>query len=416
MKKFLVILTSIMLLSCHVWGADNYTFSVTVDLDSAPPQLEVEWQEEYGTQVDGKYREWTWIGGRHYTKPAFVDIDNDDDYDMFIGEKNGYIYFYRNDGTPTSPLWTLVTKRYNSIKGVCTSPTFCDIDNDDDYDMFIGEKDGSINFYRNDGTPTMASWTFVTKSYNYIEAAWITPVFCDIDNDDDYDMFIGKEEGGIHFYRNDGTAFSPWWILATENYNSMDIEYNSAPDFCDIDGDGDYDMFIGERDGNIIFYLNDGTPSAPFWILIAEDYESIDVGNNSAPAFCDIDEDGDYDMFIGEEDGGINFWRNMTVVNMVPAIEINCPDPVSEKKVKVHISSNDNSNFISPILYVDDKFIGRKKRLPCEIKWNNTEKFSNGSHVLHVRAYYLPLRRWVVMEKTVEVQTGYSETGYGGGP
>lgn len=36
--------------------------------------------------------------------PAYVDIDND--YDLFVANSEGIVYFYENVGTANSPSWT----------------------------------------------------------------------------------------------------------------------------------------------------------------------------------------------------------------------------------------------------------------------------------------------------------------------
>ena len=45
------------------------------------------------------------------------------------------------------------------------------------------------------------------------------------------------------------------------------------------------------------FYRNDGTLSNPEFTLITKKIESIDIGSNSAPAFADIDNDGDFYLY-----------------------------------------------------------------------------------------------------------------------
>lgn len=246
--------------------------------------------------------------------PTFCDIDNDGDYDLFIGEYEGKIFFYQNDGTPQSPIWTFITDYYNSIDvGHHNSPTFCDIDNDGDYDMFIGRGSGvggRIAFYRNDGIPESPDWTFVTDNYNGISMDYnCHPDFCDIDNDEDYDLFIGSHDGKIYFYRNDGSPESPDWTFITNNYYGIDVVDDALPFFVDIDNDDDYDMFIGGQDGRIYFYKNDGITQLPIWSFITANYYEIDVGMHSSPTFCDIDDDGDNDMFIGEFYRYINFYE-----------------------------------------------------------------------------------------------------------
>ncbi len=68
------------------------------------------------------------------------------------------------------------------------------------------------------------------------------------------------------------------------------------------DGSGANDLFIGEHYGNLNYYRNDGTASTPAWTFVTETWFSIDVGTKNIPWFADIDADGDYDLFIGDAD------------------------------------------------------------------------------------------------------------------
>ena len=249
--------------------------------------------------------------GRH-SVPVFVDIDNDSDFDLFIGEEEGKIYFYRNDGNPHLPNWSLVAENYNFTDlGSYTKPALADIDGDGDFDLFIGEKEGNISFYRNNATWPIPSWTLVTENYYAIEAEdFSQPTFTDIDRDGDLDLFIGKDDGRIEFYRNVGSSHSPSWILVSDNYQSIDIGGYSSPTFVDIDADSDLDLFVGQIYGKIFFYRNEGTPQEPSFVLISENYNSIDIGMYSVPTFADLDLDGDFDMLIGNGEGKIFFYQN----------------------------------------------------------------------------------------------------------
>ena len=247
-----------------------------------------------------------------YSFPAFVDIDNDSDFDLFVGQKEGRIYFYRNDGAPTLPSWSFVTENYNFIDlGSYTKPSLADIDGDGDFDLFIGEEEGNINFYHNKATLPIGSWTLVTENYYAIEAENHShPTFADIDSDDDLDLFVGKEDGQIEFYRNIGSSDSASWVLVSDNYYSIDVGTHSSSTFVNLDSDFDLDLFIGQFDGKISFYRNDGTPQEPSWTLVSENYNSIDVDEYSVPTFADLDFDGDFDLLIGNGEGRILFYRN----------------------------------------------------------------------------------------------------------
>ena len=78
------------------------------------------------------------------------------------------------------------------------------------------------------------------------------------------------------------------------------ITYSTYSDFVDIDGDGDLDVFAGITDNCLIYYENTGTSTAP--AFAASQINPFGLGGGyltSAPAFVDIDADGDLDAFIG---------------------------------------------------------------------------------------------------------------------
>ena len=142
--------------------------------------------------------------------------------------------------------------------------------------------------------------------------SYAKPVFIDIDNDGDHDLFIGNSSGKIYCYRNDGDASNPIWTFVTDNYNSIDVGSYAKPAFIDIDNDGDYDLFIGNFSGQIYYYGNDGDASNPSWVYITDNYNSIVVGDRATPTFADINNDGDQDLFVGTRGGGISQWRHIT--------------------------------------------------------------------------------------------------------
>ena len=110
---------------------------------------------------------------------------------------------------------------------------------------------------------------------------------------------------------NDGTSSSPSWTLISETYEDIDVYKYSDPTFSDIDDDGDFDLFVGEVYGDIYFYRNDGTSESPQWTLKSENYASTDLRNGVAsPEFIDIDGDGDEDLFIGDSKGGLLHYEN----------------------------------------------------------------------------------------------------------
>jgi len=270
--------------------------------------------------INGVYVPSPFAGGINDSRPTLVDIDNDGDLDLFVGENDSNINFYRNTGTVTNPIFTLETISFAStdIGSCCSAPTFADIDNDGDFDLFVGEAVGNINFYRNTGTATEP--IFILQTVNLVASidvvSYSTPTFADIDNDGDFDLFVGEFDGNINFYRNTGIATEPDFTLEMENFGSINVGFRSTPTFADIDNDGDFDLFVGEggrtsqSGGNINFYRNIGTATNPEFNRETSNFASVNVKSGSAPTFADVDNDRDFDLFVGEKDGNINFYRN----------------------------------------------------------------------------------------------------------
>lgn len=255
--------------------------------------------------------------------PTVIDIDNDGDLDVFVGDARGRISFYRNIGAPTDPVFVHVSAEFQEIEaGPASFPTFADVDHDGDFDLFVGtgaliwpvNVGGNVHWYRNVGTSEHPEFTLVTNQFAdiHVEMFNSRPVFADIDDDGDLDLFVGSGGGKIQFYRNEGTATAHDYALETETFAGIELERGGQVELADIDGDGDLDLFVTESYGNIRFYRNAGTVTNAKFELVTEHFAYLlnDVGAVSAPAFADIDDDGDFDLFVGREFGGIHFYRN----------------------------------------------------------------------------------------------------------
>ena len=75
------------------------------------------------------------------------------------------------------------------------------------------------------------------------------------------DLFVGNEfdasnsgwKGDVYFFENIGSAVSPQFELMDSSYFDEGMGNNMAPAFGDLDGDGDFDALVGDYNGEISF-------------------------------------------------------------------------------------------------------------------------------------------------------------------
>src|SRR5262249_30084900 len=139
-----------------------------------------------------------------------------------------------------------------------------------------------------------------------------SPELADIDGDGDFDAFVGDRYGNTIFFENTGTAAAPAFAAPqTSPVGRADVGFRASPALADIDGQGDLDAFVGEFYGNTIFCENTGTAAAPaFAAPLTSPFGLADVGFRASPALADIDGDGDLDAFVGEVYGNTIFFEN----------------------------------------------------------------------------------------------------------
>jgi hypothetical protein len=283
--------------------------------------------------------------------PAIDDVDNDGDLDIlsmrFVGigtvewHKNMSI---ENTGRCDSLQLERITQNYGGVQE-CFCGVFAyggqpcpasggrvqhvggksllsiDMDNDGDRELLYSEETCSPLFmFRNNGdkdTPVYNSSQLFPSGSPANFPLFPAPYFEDVDFDGLKDLVVSPNlysrqftnvlvKNSVWFYKNTGTAQTPVFTFTKNNFlqeDMIDVGDYSAPALFDTDNDGDEDLLIGAYAdesfrGTIHFFENIGTASAPSFRLVDEDFGrlSMILLYNIKPQFADINGDGKRDF------------------------------------------------------------------------------------------------------------------------
>ncbi|MCZ6841743.1 MAG: VCBS repeat-containing protein [SAR324 cluster bacterium] len=252
----------------------------------------------------------------NHAAPSLVDWDGDGDLDLFVGKRNGTIDYYKNHGTKEKYSWRMVQRRFLAIdNGGFAAPAFTDVNGDGNPDLLTGSNSNNVYLYTYEDTGRVLDVWKITANLLNVQRighgrsrAAITTG--DLDDDGDLDAVIGDRGGNLRWLKNTGSKAVPAWEVVSDNLFPGTVRHNTAPLLADIDQDGDLDLLVGGADGKLWLIRNDGTNKEPEWRVADTNYAGIDVGSNSVPALADMDKDGDLDLVIGNSLGLLIYFRN----------------------------------------------------------------------------------------------------------
>ena len=249
---------------------------------------------------------------------SLVDLDGDGDLDMLLGNKidpgdltNSRVFLFENEGSATGPVFRR-RGEFELPGAYHNAPAFGDLDADGDLDMLLGTWRDEIRYVRNDGSATTPRFTLVDSAYVEItRGSNATPTLGDLDGDGDLDLMIGESSGALNYYENTGSASNPNFEFVSDEYGDIDVGRRSFPKLRDHDGDGDLDLIVGTESDGIRYFRNDGGPGSPDFVEADGFFPAPDeLPLFSTPEFGDLDGDGDPDLVVGTAGGGLYYFES----------------------------------------------------------------------------------------------------------
>lgn len=290
--------------------------------------------------------------------PAIADVNGDGLFDIVAGNYGFYtpamgvsqpaiytntrLYLYLNIGTNSTPEFTLADNDWLGLSSVAPNeydlaPAFGDLDGDSDLDLVIGNNNGYLFTFFNEGG--------VGNAMNLVrdfDPLWLTmdvgqvstPFIYDLDGDGLNDIIVGEKTGNINFYKNIGTPTEPDFNPdenASPNIPSLGaINTQTIPNGIGysspsvISGPSGPMLITGTQDGHFEAYQLAGA-TATAYPEIDLNWGRVDVGWRSTPAFADFDEDGIQELVAGNVRGGLMMFKTQ-LTPFTPPVGTQSPD------------------------------------------------------------------------------------------
>lgn len=347
------------------------------------------------------------------SNPCFFDVNGDGLKDILLGSGgfrdnvNPVIYkllYYKNTGTAANPKFDLQDNDFLDISTLNVKdivPAAGDIDNDNDTDLVVGLSDGRMIYWENTavtGSPPNLTYKGILKDSlnNAISiGSNATPYLIDLNRDGKTDLVIGERNGNLNYYKGNALN-SIKFSFVTDSLGKVKIKTNNIaigytqPCFADVNNDGKYDLILGTNTSGLQFYdniedhLNDTfTYTSP----IVDDY----LGSRTTSTITDITGDGKLELLTGNIDGGLIIFSQDPPPDFSVGIKNNFieklnfdvyPNPANNQ---LYINLNGLKNNVQLQLYnlVGQEIITKKYDMQDEILLN-TNSISNGMYLLKI--------------------------------
>lgn len=282
-----------------------------------------------------------------------MDIDGDNVKDLVVSpfepslsksENTKSIWYYHNIGTEALP--EFVFQKDNFLQdemldfGSGAYPVVYDYNSDglqdiiignygyfdsSYYDITYGRKSyfhSSLALLINTGDVQLPEFKLIDvniANLDTLSMLALTPALADMDNDGDLDLVCGNSNGQFVYCENVASrGESAHFVLRDKEWFGLDIGEYSAPAFIDFNNDGLIDLISGNKNGTLTYYQNQGSKQNPDFLTPFSEFGNVDVtdpqqSNNgySIPLFLK-EKDERIILLVSSEYGDVFIYDNIS--------------------------------------------------------------------------------------------------------
>lgn len=209
-----------------------------------------------------------------------MDWNDDGLPDIIVGDRNGYVSYFRRTGPGISDLTSEGRIKSGGV------------------DIDVGSNSAPVCVYvQSDGSHQRLDWN----------------------EDGLYDLLVGLQGGypsgaNLRVYLNEGSNSSP--VFSGYEEIAGTYEYRFTPQVCDLNGNGKKDIIAGNNSGSIMFYENIGTNASPEFapgVNLQAGGSNIQLSAGTRLWVDDWNGNGLLDLLVSDYNGQVSVFLQSTV-------------------------------------------------------------------------------------------------------
>ena len=261
--------------------------------------------------------------------PIWVDENQDGLTDILVGNNalnyNGNIKatlsLLRNIGTQTNPTFEVINDDYldfSENEETYLYPALGDLDKDGDDDLLLGLQNGKILYLNNQAGANMPyDFLIASAEFENIDVGnYAAPVLFDVNGDASIDLTVGEQNGSLFYYENQNNFGYNYSIevenfggVSTQNYSNGIFFGYSTPYF--FKENEKTHLLVGGESGKTHGYMNISEEISSTLQLDFSDFHNTKDGGYSKPLMGDLNSDGNPELIIGNQCGGLALYMGM---------------------------------------------------------------------------------------------------------
>lgn len=320
-----------------------------------------------------------------------VDVDGDNVRDLLVSpfepslsksENAKSIWYYHNAGSEVFPEFVFQKENFLQDEmldfGSGAYPVVCDYNLDglqdiiignygyfdsSYYDITLGRKSyfhSSLALLINTGDLQQPEFTLIDyniANLDTLSMLALTPAFADMDNDGDWDLVCGNSKGQFVYCENIASnGENAHFELRDKEWFGLDIGEYSAPAFFDFNNDGLIDLISGNKNGTLTYFQNQGNKQNPDFSTPVSDFGKVDVtdpqqSNNgySIPLFLK-EKHGSTILLVSSEYGDVFVYDNISS-DITGEFQLKGKLPLKYEGIRVGVGvGNFNSDTLADIV------------------------------------------------------------------